>query len=58
MKKEIVYKGAHLTKYGWELLIWQSGAQAFRYFGDLKFWAKKQCVQQGFTKKSITRSPS
>ncbi len=54
MKKELIYKGAYLsgntgdTNRKWILVIWHNGSNWYRMFGDLKFWAQRQCVQQGF----------
>ncbi len=56
MTKQIIYKGAYLsgktgdTNRKWILVIWQNGSQCDRFFGDLHFWAQRQCVQQGFSK--------
>ena len=56
MTKQIIYKGAYLSgntgdnNRKWILLIWQNGSQCDRFFGDLKFWAQRQAVQQGFKK--------
>lgn len=61
MKNQVVYKGAYLSEplfnvqgvpngqRRWILLIWQNGSQAYRMFSDLKFWAQRQVVQQGFS---------
>lgn len=62
MKNEIIYKGAYLSdplfnvsgvpngERRWMLFIWNKGSQECLMFGQLKFWAKKQMVKQGFSK--------